>query len=141
MVQNDFEATQTRFRPVVKDHRAYPRIRTNRRAQVILPSGETANVTIRDISPDGVQLRCGRAAARLIHPSGRSVRRGDPGVVIRLVLTLPLRRRPTPIGFRGRLLHFALINTDLVSMGVEFGTLSSAANRVLYAFISESLEY
>jgi len=78
MAQDDFEATQTRFRSAVKDYRAYPRIMTNRRAQVILPGGETTNVTIRDISPGGVQLRCGRAAARLIHPGGRSVRRGDP---------------------------------------------------------------
>jgi len=113
---------------------------TNRRAQVVVPGGETANVTIHDISPDGVQIRCGPAAARLIHPSGRSIRREDPAVVIRLALTLPLRRRPTPIGFQGQLLYFALINTDLVSMGLKFGALSCTANRVLEAFISESLE-
>ena len=140
MSTNPFEATQTKFTGVIRDRRCFPRVMIERRAQVLLTYGEPVQVTVHDLSPDGLQVRCKRAAASAIRPSGRSVSHDEAPSELRLLLTLPLRKGPVPVSLRGKLLYFALINQEMVAMGIELTAMSSASRAFLDAFIEESLE-
>jgi len=140
MGTNPFEETQTRFTDVIRDRRRFPRVTINRRAEVVVADGSTVQVTVHDVSPDGLQLRCNRDAAVAIRPSGRSVSDKEPASAIRVAITLPLKSGPAPVSLRGRLLYFALINQNLVAMGIELTTLSDASRRFLNTFIEQSLE-
>jgi len=140
MSTNPFEETQTRFTGVIRDRRRFPRVMLDRRGEVALADGDSAQVTIHDVSPDGLQIRCSRDVAVTIRPSGRAVSDSESPSEIRVALTLPLRAGPVPVGLPGRLLYFALINHNLVAMGIEFTTLSSRSRRFLDTFIEQSLE-
>ena len=140
MGTNPFEETQTRFTGVIRDRRRFPRVMLDRRGEVALADGDSAQVTIHDISPDGLQLRCSGEVATTIRPSGRAVSHNEIPSIIRVALTLPLRAGAVPVSVPGRLLYFALINRDLVAMGIEFTTLSSSSRRFLDTFIEQSLE-
>ena len=135
-----FEQTQTEYREVIRDRRRFPRVLIERRAQVLDAQGEPVNVTVHDVSPDGLQIRCGRGQAAAIHPSATSVRGDQRAEVLEVVLTLPLRRGPVPVRLVGQMAYFALINSQVVAIGVEFTELSAASRRNVDRFIEESLE-
>jgi len=141
MSNDPFEQTQTRFHDVIRDRRRFPRVILDRRAQVLRADGaDPVPVTVHDVSPDGLQIRCGRARAALIHPSATSVREGEEPRILEVVMTLPLRAGPVPVRLIGQMIYFALINLRVVAIGVQFGALSQATRRTLERFIEESLE-
>ncbi len=139
MNNDEYEQTQTRFRSVIRDRRRYPRVALDRRGQVLMADGGTVAVNVHDLSPDGIQLRCGRARAMRIHPDARSVRHDEPPRPISVALTLPLVPHPAPVRLDGHLLYFALINPNLAALGVEFDRLSATTRGFLDRFIRESL--
>ena len=130
----------TLYEGLVEDRRRYPRIELERPGHVRLASGETVDVTVHDLSPDGLQIRCTRAVALALHPSGRTIPAGIRGPDVHLVFDMPLPSGPVPLKMVGSIVHFALLGPQVVAIGLEFRHMSPASVQHVKQFIYASLE-
>lgn len=131
--------TQTVYRDAVDDRRKYPRIRLQELGVVHCADGIGASVTVHDIAPDGIQVRCDKDTARRIHPSGKGIAPGQTGPELELTVKLPLAEGQVELSFSGTMIYFALINPAMVAIGIKYRALSAAERDKLGRFIAESL--
>lgn len=134
------DETQTQYEPVHDDRRRMPRILLRVPGRAISQSGGVVDVTIRDLSPDGLQLRCDRAAAKAIHPGARAIKDGEKAPYVQVELDLPSRAGPASVQVLARLVYFSLIAPNVVAIGVRFKSISMAHQRLLRQFYREALE-
>ena len=134
------DETQTRFEPVHDDRRRMPRIVLRCPARATTGSGSVVDVTIRDLSADGLQLRCDRATAQAIHPSGRAIKNGEKAPYVEVDFEVPIRAGAEPVRVLARLVFFSLIAQDVIAIGVKFKSMSKPHERHLRQFYREALE-
>ncbi len=134
------EDTLTEFPPVHEDRRELPRILARGAGLVVTLSGAKVPVRIRDVSPDGVQFRCGLKAAGAIHPNGRAIPRGETSDTIKVVFRLPIRPEVATVTTIGRLIYFAVIAPNTATIGVQFWKLSQRDHDTLDRFFMAELE-
>jgi hypothetical protein len=133
------EDTQTLYKDAFADRRNYPRIKLKSLGAVRCTDGSTAKVTVHDIAPDGVQVRCDKETAQRIYPSGKAIERGETGPEVELLVQVRLEAETTKLHIHGTMIYFALINPELVAIGIKSGKLSDADRDALEHLISESL--
>lgn len=118
--------------------RRYPRVSINSPFEIMLKDGFKVHAIARDISEDGIQVRCDRATACRMHPSGRHIRRDDrPEVIVRLAL--PVRGVAYDLVAVCHIYYFALCDDGGVAFGLRFKTFARDGARMLDAFIEECL--
>ncbi len=111
------DETQTRFEPVHDDRRRMPRIVLRCPGRATTGAGAVVDVTVRDLSPDGLQLRCDRETAQAIHPGGRAIKAGEKAPYVEVAFEVPIRAGAAPVRVLARLVYFSLIAPDVVSAG------------------------
>jgi len=140
LAEDGLAQTQTVFRRIIDDRRRYPRLILRGPGKVLLAGGKVVDVTVHDIAPDGLQIRCSRNKAILLYPEARSIPEGKVGAELQLVFTAPLRRGRLPVRIVGRLIFFALINPNLVALGLKYAAISLNSRKILNTLIKEALE-
>ncbi len=133
------EETQTRFEPVHVDKRKMPRVVLRAPARLVTPAGEHLTVTVRDVAPDGLQLRCSRAIAARINPGGRAIRDGEPVVHVEVAFGVPTDDGRAVVRILGRLIYFSIIAPDVVAIGVTMVAASKADRARLERFFAYAM--
>jgi len=139
MSQSEPYETQTMFRPVHKDRRALPRVTLKCPGKVILHGGDVVNVMIHDLSRDGIQIRCGKRAAQVIHPEGKAIKDGV-GPEIQVLFYVPVESGKGRVKARGKLMYFSLIAPDIVAFGLKFKSISSGGVEHLRSVVKAALD-
>lgn len=140
LAEDGLAQTQTIFRRIIDDRRRYPRLILRMPGKVLLAGGQIIEVTVHDIAPDGVQIRCSRKKAIILYPEARSIPEGKVGAELQLVFTAPLKRGRVPVSIVGGLIFFALINPNLVALGLKYSAISPNSRKILNMLIREALE-
>jgi hypothetical protein len=140
MSQVNPDETQTMFKPTHKDRRALPRVTLGCPGKVILPGGDVVNVMIHDLSRDGLQIRCGKAAALAINPEGKAVKDGDTKLEIQVLFYVPLDSGKGRVKAKGKLMYFSLIAPDIMALGLKFKSISSGGVEHLRSVVKAALE-
>ena len=140
MPQVDPDETQTMFRPVHKDRRSLPRVTLSCPGKVILAGGDVVNVMIYDLSRDGLQIRCGKKAARAINPDGKAIKDGGAPPEIQVLFYVPVDSGKGRVKAKGKLMYFSLIAPDIVAMGMKFKSISTGGIEHLRSVVKSALE-
>ena len=140
MPQADPDETQTMFRPAHKDRRTLPRVTLSCPGKVILAGGDVVNVMIYDLSRDGLQIRCGKKAARAINPGGKGVKEGGSPTEIQVLFYVPIDSGKGRVKAKGKLMYFSLIAPDIVALGMKFKSISSGCVEHLKKVVKSALE-
>ena len=100
---------------------------------------EMIRATTRNISPDGLQLRCGVSAAQQLRPGGKQILANNgPRVMLRLVL--PVNGRDHDFVAPARLTYLTPRDRDELAFGVRFLGLQPLHQQQLDAFIMEAMQ-
>ncbi|MBM4226294.1 MAG: PilZ domain-containing protein [Gammaproteobacteria bacterium] len=127
--QNDFE-----------DQRAYPRILGDFPVAFRNGQGQHCAATLRNLSPEGLQIACNMATAQIIHPAGGRLK-GDNQPLLQATMVLPLAEGHQTLSACVRLLHVATTAAASCLMGFQFLELRPKARRQIDAFYAERLRY
>jgi hypothetical protein len=123
-----------------EDQRAYPRIRGDFPVAFRNSHGQHCAATLRNLSPEGLQILCNMATAQIIHPSGgRLMEENHP--LLQATMVLPLADGQQTLSACVRLLHVATIAPAGCLMGFQFLELRPKARRQIDAFYAEQLRY
>lgn len=123
---------------IYEEKREYPRISLNAIASLALPDGFDVNVVVHDLSPDGVQLRCNRKTAHMIHPSGKFITEATaPYADLKFSLTLDNHDRE--VRAQIKLFYFTIISEDTVAFGAKFKKFEKFSDRFVEKFISSAM--
>ena len=133
------EETQTRFEPVHVDGRKLPRLLLRTPARLAAPSGERLTCVVRDVSPDGLQLRCNRVTAAKINPSGRAIRDDDARIHVEVTFGVPTDDGKVVVTLLGRLSYFSIIAPDVVAIGLALVGASKPDRDRLQRFFMHAL--
>ena len=144
MDQNNSNAAKSKKKKIInlydmyEEKREYPRVKVNTLAIVEKKDEYEAHAIIHDISPDGVQLRCNRKNAHIIHPSGKFMSETSAPEVI-LKFSLPVDGRDKDIIVRVKLYYFSIIEMDAVAFGAKFIQFEKFSERHVDEFIMKSV--
>ena len=120
------------------EQRAWPRIRGEFPVALRNGLGQHCAATLRNLSPDGLQVRCNVQTARIIHPQGDSLVAGEQPL-LQATVVLPLSDGPQTLSAGVRLLHLAAAETPFCVLGFQFLDLRPRARRIIDAFYAEQL--
>lgn len=138
--EQEYGQTATVYQKIVHDRRRFPRLILRLGGQVLLADGRTVKVTVHDVSPDGIQIRCDRIKALALYPEARSIPDGETGPILQVVFNAPLKAGRVPVKVEGGIIFFALINPNLVAFGIKFKTITAGTRKTLNTLIKECLE-
>ena len=121
-----------------EEKREYPRIKVNTLAIVEKENEYEAHAILHDISPDGVQLRCNRQNAHIIHPSGKFISDNTaPDVVLKFSLSVDGKEKDVIV--RCKLYYFSIIEMNAVAFGARFIQFEKFSGRHVENFIMKSV--
>lgn len=135
------EDTNYNLLPVLRHYeekRRYPRIDV--RSPVIVTTGDhqVLKARLRNVSAEGLQIRCDPGTARALHPRGTQIVPGTgPKVMVRF--ELDVRGTMAPIAGHAQVCYIAAKNAEEIAFGLRFLRLGAAAKKALAAYIMESL--
>ena len=118
--------------------RKYPRIRMRIPVKVSLPDGNVIIAHTQNMTPDGIQIRCDKATAGVINPTGRSV----PPPEHQKVMVMMRMESPAEIHscvLRCRLSYMAETKGEEIAFGLEFDDTSAEQQRALDTVFAHSL--
>ena len=121
-----------------EEKREYPRINVNTLAIIEKKDEYEAHAILHDISPDGVQLRCNRKNAHIIHPSGKFISEKTAPEVI-LKFSLAIDEKEKDVIARVKLYYFSIIEMDAVAFGAKFIQFEKFTGRHVEDFIMKSV--
>lgn len=121
-----------------EEKRDYPRVDVNKLAVVHKKDEYDVNVILHDISPDGVQLRCDRKTAYIIHPDGKFItNKTAPEVVLKFAL--PIDDKEKDVIVQVKIYYFTIIATDVVAFGAKFKKFEKFTQRHVDDYIAQSI--
>ena len=121
-----------------EDRRRYPRI--DMRSPVILTTEDhqVLSVRMRNLSAEGLQIRCDRETASKLHLRRNQLVPGTgPKVMLRFELTI--KGAPLPFAGAARLCYVAARSNDEIAFGLQFTRLGLEAKKLLASYIVESM--
>lgn len=121
-----------------EEKRDYPRVDVNKLAVVHKKDEYDVNVILHDISPDGVQLRCDRKTAYIIHPDGKFITNKTAPEVI-LKFALPIDDKEKDVIVQVKIYYFTIIATDVVAFGAKFKKFEKFTQRHVDDYIAQSI--
>lgn len=123
-----------------EDQRTYPRIPGVFPVAFRNSQGQHCAASLRNLSPEGLQIACNMATAQIIHPAGGRLT-GDNHPLLQATMVLPLAEGHQTLSACVRLLHVATTATASCLMGFQFLELRPKARRLIDAFYAEQLRY
>ncbi|GEM_PF-899033 len=121
-----------------EEKRDFPRVSVNALAKIHKKGEYDLNAILHDISPDGVQLRCNRKTAHMIHPSGKFITdKTAPEVV--LTFSLSVDGKDKNVIVQSKIYYFSIIEIDVVALGVKFKQFEKFTSRHVDDFIMKSI--
>ncbi len=121
------------------DERSFPRVDLRVPARVRTVDGRLWPVELRDISPDGMHLRCDRVTASHLHPDGEKIG-NESGPELYVLCELPVRGSAAPIEARARVRFVAIVLHGGVAIGLRFADLEESTMNNLELFFGEQIE-
>ena len=121
------------------DRRCFPRVVIDHPVDILHRSGEVIRVKGWDVSPDGIQLRCLPATARLLQ-AGAAGAAGDSAGDMLVKLAIPLKGRRTRITARARVIYLQDLEDLQVAIGCQFTRLARRSAERLARFIEAAIE-
>ena len=120
-----------------RELRQFVRITPSQPIPLRLPDGVVREDIVYDISPTGMQLRCDKTTAAVIHPLDKPLLTDNlPRVEVEL--TLPLAEKVELISVQCRLCYVREFLGGRISMGMRFQRLDEEVSEYLQKFIEES---
>ncbi len=117
-----------------------PRVTLRCPGKAMLADGTIVDIIVHDVSRDGLQIRCDKAAAVAIHPSAKPIEEKQGAPKLKMQFDVPLSSGPATVKVRGRLMYFALISADIAAFGVRFQSVSREGVEILQSVIRAALE-
>lgn len=121
-----------------EEKRGYPRITVDSLAEVHKSNEYRLNVILHDISPDGVQLRCNRETAHIIHPTGKFITSKTAQDVI-LNFSLAVDGKDKKVIAKIKIYYFSIVGIDTVAFGAKFLQFEKFTERHVNDFIMKSV--
>ena len=91
-----------------------------------------------DISPDGVQLRCNRKTAHIIHPTGKFIT-SNTAHEVGLKFSLPIDGKEKEVIVQAKIYYFSIVAIDVVAFGVKFMQFEKFTERHVDDYIMRSV--
>jgi hypothetical protein len=123
---------------VYEEKRGYPRVVVDSLAEIHKGNEYRLKVILYDISPDGVQLRCNRETAHIIHPTGKFITSKTAQDVI-LNFSLPVDGKEKKVIAEARIYYFSIVGIDVVAFGAKFKQVEKSSERHINDFIMKSI--
>ena len=118
--------------------RSYPRIRLNRPASVRFSGDHVAEDVVYDVSAGGLQIRCDREVALMVHPS-QTVIKENHWPPTRIGVQFPYPEGIPEITVDGSLRYLRVISKDEFAFGVMFEDFLNDGRQAFERFIEASL--
>ena len=103
-----------------EERRKYPRLKINLPARVSRHQGKQVDAMIYDLSPDGIQVRCTKQTAGLVHPVDSNIDMGNKPVVV-VAFSIPHHKGEKEIIARCKICHMILLDQNSAVEEVAFG--------------------
>ena len=135
------DATDLRNLPVLRyyeERRGYPRVPADRPALVQCPNGDIVRARVRNVSPEGLQIRTDAETAGRLDPGGAPIR-PEARPDVRIAFSLFVRDRRETIVARGDLTYIAAVRHDEIAFGYRFTEIDDDTRRSVDAFLLDSL--
>jgi PilZ domain-containing protein len=121
-----------------EEKRDYPRVSVNALAVIQKKDENDLNAIVHDISPDGVQIRCNRKTAHVVHSSGKFITdKTAPEVVLKF--SLPIDGKEKDVIVQSKIYYFSIIEIDTVAFGVKFKKFDKFTERHVDNYIMKSV--
>jgi hypothetical protein len=121
-----------------EEKRAYPRVKVNALAVLNKKDEWEVNAIVHDISPDGIQLRCNRKSAHVIHPTGKLItEKTAPEVTLKF--SLPIEGKEKEVIVQSKIYYFSIIEIDVVAFGIKFKQFEKFSGRHVDDYITKSV--
>jgi PilZ domain-containing protein len=121
-----------------EEKRDYPRVSVNALAVMLKEDEYELNAIVHDISPDGVQLRCNRKTAHVVHPTGKFITdKTAPEIVLKF--SLPIDGKEKEVNVQAKIYYFSIIEIDTVAFGVKFKKFDNFTGRHVESYIMKSV--
>ena len=135
------EVTNLGMLPVLRHYeekRSYPRIDLRVPVMISTADGGILKGRTRNLSAEGLQLRCDGTTAKILYPPGTQIPQGEgPAIIIRLRLPLGGEKRSFVAG--ARLAYIAACRPGEIAFGVRFTQIQPHDKSLLAEFIMESM--
>lgn len=121
------------------EHRQHPRLALEIPVTFRNALGEHCGAMLSNFSPEGLQVRCDLATARMIHPPGERL---EPGrqPILQASLTVPVAGVDEHLSLGVRLVHVGtLASAPRCTLGFSFLALRPRARRIVIGFFGERL--
>ena len=79
-----------------------PRVTLRCPGKAMLADGTIVDIIVHDVSRDGLQIRCDKAAAVAIHPSAKPIEEKQGAPKLKMQFDVPLNSGPATVKVRGR---------------------------------------
>ena len=121
------------------ESRRYPRIPLDIKVALRTDGGETISANVINISPDGLQIRCTKETARLLHPNGGKIQ-AENSPFANVALALPVRDGIRTLAVRCQMLYLTTVNTEpRCVVGLRFVKIDLQTERIVNEFFSHQL--
>ena len=121
-----------------EEKRDYPRVSVNAVAEIHKEGEYDLNAILHDISPDGVQLRCNRKTAHIIHPTGKFITEKTSPEIL-LSFSLPIDGRQKDVIVQSKIYYFSITEIDTVAFGIKFKKFEKFSGRHVDDYIMKSV--
>lgn len=105
-------------------------------------TGKSIKALIYDMSPDGLQIRCDKETAKLIHPIDKNID-GDKKPVVVVAFTIPHHKGEREIVSRCKICHFIILDQDSkneVVFGLKFTGFKDNCDKFISQFFIQEME-
>lgn len=125
---------QANFYEILERRRKYPRLVIDVPISIKKAKTEVVNAIVHDISIDGIQIRCDRESARLLHPSGKFIKEGK-GPKVDAIFHLPFKEKPRPVKISCQIYYLAVISAKVFAFGLMFKKFFGKSAELVDGFI------
>lgn len=126
-----------------EERRKYPRLKINLPVRVRRNQGKQVNAMIYDLSPDGLQVRCTRQTAGLVHPVDRNIDMDNKPVVV-VAFNIPHHKGKKEIIARCKICHMILLdqgpNSEEIAFGMKFTRFKDNCEKYISQFFIQEME-
>lgn len=135
------EGTNFRLLPVLRhfeDKRRYPRVEVRVPVIVTTAEHEVLTTRMRNLSAEGMQIRCDPPTARRLHPKGTQIAPGT-GAQVMVRFEIEVMGTPTPLEVAAQLRYIAAKNSKEIAFGLQFLHLDLETKKCLLDFFVDCM--
>ena len=139
--EESYEDTNSDLVPLLRhfeDKRRFPRVDVRCDVVVTTTEHEVVKVRMRNLSADGLQIRCEPEVARVLHPRGTQIV-GDNGPELMLRFALQTVQGREDFAAEGQLRYIVAKGPGEIAFGVKFTRVSLETKKRLSDYLIEAM--